>query len=199
MKKKILLFCLCCFGIGVGIYFLPLLSFRQERPPVYIAVVGPMREANGKAMRQGVELYREQINKQGGIDGRKIKFLFRDDQNDAEKAEGIARKLAEENKIYLVLGHYYSTASLAAGKIYKRNGIPAITASAGVESVISDNEWYFRTIPGESIEAKLVASYMYDFLAFYRDIPLAEIVKETIPASIIFSSDEYGRSLLKNF
>lgn len=199
MKNKIISIFFCCVIIGPAIYFLPISNMLQQKEPVCIAIIGPMEEANGKAMRQGVELYREQINKQGGIDGRKIKFLFQDDQNNADRAERIALELAEENKVYLVLGHYYSSASLAAGKIYKKGGIPAISASVGAESIISDNEWYFRTIPGGSIEAKLVASYMYDILASYRDIPLAEIIKETIPASIIFTGDADGQYLLKNF
>ena len=40
---------------------------------------------------------------------------------------------------------------------------------------------------------------MYDILSSYKNIPLSEIVQETIPASIIFSEDEYGLSLLENF
>lgn len=196
MKKKTT-FLLICIISGAAVYFFPQSQYRLE--PVYIAVVGPMGQASGKAMRQGVELYRDRINQQGGIDGRKLEIYFRDDQNKPEWAEHIAQKLAEENRVHLVLGHYNSSTSLSAGTIYKKNGIPAITGSASAESVTRDNEWYFRTVPGNILEAKFVASYMYDILSRDRNIPLSEIVKETIPASIIFSKDEYGLSLLESF
>ncbi|MCI5148182.1 MAG: amino acid ABC transporter substrate-binding protein [Candidatus Electrothrix sp. MAN1_4] len=198
MKKKIII---VISGIifGAGIYFFTQSPYMSQKEPVYIAVVGPMGEANGKAMRQGVKLYKDQINQQGGLDGRKLEILFRDDQNREDIAEDIAWKLAEENKVHVVLGHYYSSTSISAGTVYKRNGIPAITASANAESVIRDNEWYFRTIPGNALEAQFTASYMYDILNKYREISLSEIVQKTIPASIIFSKDEYGLSLLENF
>lgn len=198
MKKKILLF-FCCISIGIALYFSPRFIHSIQQEPVYIAVVGPMKEPSGKAMQQGVELYGEQVNKQGGIDGRKVEFIFRDDQNDPKLAESIAHALAADNNVLAVLGHYYDSTSKAAGKIYKKNGIPAITASASAESVIRDNEWYFRAVPGNAFEAKFVASYMYDILSTYRDISLKEILNETIPASIIFSKDEYGTSLLESF
>ena len=166
---------------------------------MYIAVVGPIGQPSGKAMRQGVELYREEINKQGGIDGRKLELIFRDDQNKPKQAERIALELSENNNVLLVLGHYYDSTSKAAGKIYKKNGIPAITASAGAESVIHDNEWYFRSIPGNTGEASFVAAYIFDITAISKNTPLEELVLESISASIIFSKDEYGESLLKKF
>ncbi|MCI5191958.1 MAG: amino acid ABC transporter substrate-binding protein [Candidatus Electrothrix sp. AU1_5] len=198
MKKKLIFFC-CLSMATVAVYFVLKSSSLEEKEPIYIAVVGPMQESGGKAMQEGVAFYEEQINNQGGIDGRKVECIFLDDQNDPKVAQRIARTLAVDNKVLAVLGHYDSSTSSVAGKIYKKNGIPALTASATVESVIQDNEWYFRTIPGNALEAKFAASYMYDIISFYRNISQKEIVEETIPASIIFSQDNYGISLLKNF
>ncbi|MCI5116361.1 MAG: amino acid ABC transporter substrate-binding protein [Candidatus Electrothrix sp. LOE1_4_5] len=199
MKKKNLIF-FCCISMGiVAVYFTSKSPFLVEQEPVYIAVVGPMKEPGGKAMQEGVEFYGEQINKQGGIDGRKVEFIFRDDQNDPKVAQRIAHALAGDNKVLAVLGHYYSSTSSVAGKIYKKNGIPALTASATVESVIQDNEWYFRTVPGNAFEAQFVASYMKKIINFSRNKSLKKELGETIPVSIIFSKDDYGISFLKKF
>ncbi len=198
MRKKIILLIVCVI-FGVSVYFFTQSSSMSTNEPVYIAVVGPMGRANGKAMRQGVILYGDQINKQGGINGRKVKFIFRDDQNKPKQAEQIAQEFAKKNNVHLVLGHYDSATSASAGIIYKRNGIPAITASASLESVIRDNEWYFRTIPGNTLESKLTASYMLNIFSFYKGISLSEIMYKKIPVNIIFSKDNYGISLFKNF
>lgn len=199
MKKNFLIF-FCCISIGsVAVYFASKSPSLVEQEPVYIAVVGPMKEPGGKAMQEGVEFYGEQINKQGGIDGRKVEFIFRDDQNDPKVAQRIAHALAGDNKVLAVLGHYHSSTSSVAGKIYKKNGIPALTASATVESVIQDNEWYFRTVPGNAFEAQFVASYMKEILNFSRNNSLKKEIEKKIPASIIFSNDNYGISSLRNF
>ena len=51
MKKKIT-FLLICIISGAAVYLFPQSQYRLE--PVYIAVVGPMGQASGKAMRQGL-------------------------------------------------------------------------------------------------------------------------------------------------
>ena len=157
-----------------------------EKEAVSIAVIGPMGIENGQSMRNGVQLYVDQVNARGGINGRTIKILFRNDENDPDKAREIAEELASDNKVLAVLGHYYSETSKAAGKIYKRFHIPAITASSTAEDVILDNKWYFRTIPGNDIEGRFVAHY------------LKKGLKNT-SVGIILSNDRYGMSLAQNF
>jgi branched-chain amino acid transport system substrate-binding protein len=163
-------------------------QFRDiyEKEPIHIAVVGPMDLKNGEAMRNGVQLYVDQVNSNGGIDGRKITPLFYDDENDPAKAKMLAENIASDHKILFVIGHYYSSTSRVAGKIYKRQQVPVITASATAEDVIMDNKWYFRTIPGNNIEASFVAHYIKTGL-------------KKKSAGIIFSKDRYGRSLSESF
>jgi ABC-type branched-subunit amino acid transport system substrate-binding protein len=43
--------------------------FRGE--PLYIAVAGPMGKSNGDAMIQGISMYIEKVNQEGGIAGKK--------------------------------------------------------------------------------------------------------------------------------
>ncbi|WYD81997.1 MAG: ABC transporter substrate-binding protein [Candidatus Electrothrix gigas] len=183
--KKIIFFC-CLSLMIVAVYFVSKSFSLGEKEPVYIAVVGPMKKSSGQAMKEALELYKEQINQQGGVDGRKVEFIFRDDQNDPKVAQRIAHTLAIDNKVLAVIGHYYGSTSFVAGKIYKKNGIPAVTASAGAEFVIRDNDWYFRTVPGNSLEAKFTANYIKKEL-------------KSKYTSIIFSNDPYGKSMLAEF
>jgi ABC-type branched-subunit amino acid transport system substrate-binding protein len=185
MKKIFIILFTFIFVYGAA-YFIWLLPYSFIKVPIRIAVVGPMDLPNGNAMRKGVVLYKDRINRQGGVHGRKVKLLFYDDKNDPAAAEKIAYEIARDNNVYCVIGHYYSSTSAAAGMIYKRNEIPAITASATAESVIFDNEWYFRVIPGNALEARFVANYISKGL-------------KTQSVSIIFTKDGYGISLAENF
>ncbi|MCI5207695.1 MAG: ABC transporter substrate-binding protein, partial [Candidatus Electrothrix sp. ATG2] len=141
---------------------------------------------SGKSMRNGVQLYIDQVNSTGGINGRKIKILFCNDENNPNKAKEIAANIASDNKVLFIIGHYYSSTSRAAGKIYKRYQIPAITASATAEDVLLNNKWYFRTIPGNHIGASFVAHYIKTGL-------------KKKSAGIIFCKDAYGKSLARTF
>ncbi|MCI5122993.1 MAG: ABC transporter substrate-binding protein [Candidatus Electrothrix sp. AR5] len=185
MQKFFLVFFIC-ISICICTY-----SWRQfqnvaDKEAIYIAVIGPLDLESGKSMCNGVQLYVDQVNLSGGIDGKKIKILFYNDENNPYEAESIAKKIASDNKVLFVIGHYYTNTSKAAGKIYKRFQIPAITASATAEDVILNNKWYFRTIPGNHIEASFVAHYIKTGL-------------KKKSAGIIFSKDSYGKSLAKTF
>ncbi|RWX46450.1 ABC-type branched-chain amino acid transport system, substrate-binding protein [Candidatus Electrothrix aarhusensis] len=185
MQKFFLVFFIC-ISIWICTYSWWQFQNVAEKEAIYIAVICPMDLENGKSMHNGVQLYVDQVNLSGGIDGRKIKILFYNDENSPSKAKNIAENIASDNKVLFVIGHYYNNTSRAAGKIYKRFQIPAITASATAEDVILNNKWYFRTIPGNHIEASFVAHYIKTGL-------------KKKSAGIIFSKDAYGKLLAETF
>ncbi|MCP4109492.1 MAG: ABC transporter substrate-binding protein [Desulfobacteraceae bacterium] len=182
--KKTLLILSAIFIVAVLYFTLPISPFKKA--PIYIAVAGPVNTAQGIEMRKGTELLKDKVNTRGGVSGKKIEFIYYDDKDESETAEKIASEIAGENKVVMVLGHYSNAASFFAGKIYKMNEIPAITASATNEYVTSKNEWFFRVIPNDIMEAKFVANY------------IAVDMKKTA-ASIIFTNDSYGMSLAEYF
>jgi branched-chain amino acid transport system substrate-binding protein len=149
------------------------------KKPILIAVAGPMNTMDGENMKKGAMLYRDDINSKGGIHGRDVELIFYDDEKKPQKAKRVAQQINEENKVMLVLGHFDSECSLAAGKIYKSNEMPVITASATRKSVIAENEWYFRVVPDNAQEANFVCNYIE------KDLN-SKLV------SIIFSDDEMG-------
>jgi branched-chain amino acid transport system substrate-binding protein len=194
MKKTLLWVSVVTLLINTAVYLLfflpshPLIPMPElgKRRVIYIGVAGPLTDHGGAAMLRGIELYRDKINREGGVDGRKIELLLFDDKDKAEIAESNAVRIADENNVMFILGHYRDDTSVAAGKIYKRDGIPAITASATAESVTYGNEWYFRVIPVNEMEAEFAANYIY-----------RSMKKKS--ASIIFSTDSYGQAIAGNF
>ena len=59
----------------------------------------------GKAIRNGLILRVDEINEQGGINGRKIKLIVEDDAYDPKKAVLAAQKLVNQDKVFVVAGH----------------------------------------------------------------------------------------------
>ncbi len=190
--KKLLVILLIIAAINgiVIVVFMSLSRFNadEKEDAVYIALAGPMSgidKENGEDMVRGVRLCLEKICPQNKFKGKKIELLVFDDK-DRRTAIQIATQLAGGNKVLLVLGHYRSSNSITAGAIYKKSGIPAITASASVESITSENEWYFSTIPKNRFSAAFIAAYMKKAL-------------NRTSASMIYDKNEYGSDLARHF
>jgi branched-chain amino acid transport system substrate-binding protein len=172
--------------VGVfGIYLL-VERFSLDEEALYIGVVGPMGEPDGKAMVRGITLLLEEVNQKGGIHGKRVALLGFNDKNKPDLARQKAQEIADDKRVLVVLGHYYSSPSLAGGKIYQKTGIPAITASALANEVTEENNWYFRTTFSNRAQAAFLANYVKKILQH-----------ET--ASIVYSRDPYGISLKEDF
>jgi branched-chain amino acid transport system substrate-binding protein len=82
------------------------------------------------AENQGVQLAVEEINKSGGILGRKIELLTRDTAGDPTKAVNFAQQLAFSDKVHFVIGPVNSGEGLAAVPILARAGVPNLVIGA---------------------------------------------------------------------
>ena len=149
-----------------------------------IGVVAPLDTEYGNAMVSGIELYKDQINERGGIFGEKVVLWIKNDHNQKRDAVIAAKELADNQNILMILGHYFSSTSIAAGAIYKRFEIPAITASATSTLVTHNNDWYFNIVANN----RYLANYLLNYL--YHHLHLKNIL-------IIYSSDEYGNNIAK--
>ena len=137
-------------------------SHNNDKNAIYIAVVGPMsgkEGAIGKSLLNGIIVYCEGINRLGGINGKKVMLDIYDDNNDKNKAYEIANKIVKNNRAVGVIGHYYSSCSISAGKVYKKNKIPAITPASTNVMVTKNNDWYFRAVYNDNLQGRFLANY----------------------------------------
>ncbi len=68
----------------------------------------------GKQVRQGMLLRVEELNEQGGVNGRKIKLLIEDSAYDPKKAVLAAQKLVNQDKIFAMVAHIGTATNNAA-------------------------------------------------------------------------------------
>jgi branched-chain amino acid transport system substrate-binding protein len=94
--------------------------------PIYIGVSGPITGSAaqyGAQWKKGFDLALEEINGAGGINGRKLVYIFEDSQSDPKQSVVIAQKFVADPRIIVELGDFSSTASMAASAIYQRGGL----------------------------------------------------------------------------
>ena len=186
-NKRIFIF-LAIFILSLTLFIAwGVLSHRRDA--LYLALVGPMSgesQANGNSMVEGAQLCLNQINQQGGINGRKIKLLIFDDGNNPDIAVEKAREIVDSTQALAVLGHYSSSTSIQGGQVYEKLGIPAISGSATADVITKDNDWYFRTIFTNRSQATFWANYVKRILNYNQ-------------ASIIYNTDSYGHQSCGGF
>lgn len=161
--------------------------FFKDRNTIHIAMVGPLSGPDasvGKSFSQGIHLYVDMINEQGGVNGKKIVIDQYDDQNNIMEAQQRAYDIVDEKKAVAVIGHHYSTCSIAAGQIYKEYQIPAITPASSNVLVTENNDWYFRSFFNDNLQGRFLAGY-------------AQKVLKADKISIIHEDQAYGAYLAR--
>lgn len=94
--------------------------------PVYFGVSGPLTGPNaqyGTQWKAGFDLALDEINRDGGINGRPLQYVFEDSQSDPRQSVTIAQKFVSDPRILIELGDFSSPASMAASPIYQRAGL----------------------------------------------------------------------------
>lgn len=170
-------------------FFLVVSSQAQETTPWTIAVVGPMSGESahlGRAMVEAAQIRVDEVNADGGVNGRLVELKTYDDENSATKAVLAAKQIALDDNNLLVIGHRTSGASIAAGAIYLENKIPAISGTATADALTVGNPWYFRVTYNNGFQADFIANYINSVLGYKT-------------ATLVSTNSVYGRSLAKAF
>ncbi|MGO9983299.1 MAG: branched-chain amino acid ABC transporter substrate-binding protein [Rhodomicrobium sp.] len=121
---RLILASLAILGAGFG---LAPAAFAQS--DVSIAVVGPMTgeyASFGAQFKAGAEAAVADIDKAGGVLGKKLKLEIGDDVCDPKQARSVASQLAAKNVLF-VAGHYCSGSSIPASDVYNEAGIVQIS------------------------------------------------------------------------
>ena len=74
----------------------------------------------GGYVREGYLLCQKHVNEKGGILGRPIEFLIRDDGSDPKTAAGLYEKLIAEDKLDAVMGPYGSASTDASANVTEK-------------------------------------------------------------------------------
>src|SRR3954468_11138194 len=163
------------------------LSWKRSTP-ICIAFANSLTGASNSAGTESLmaaQIYIDQVNATGGVDGRRIELVVFDDASSADVARDTVQPIAD-SPCLAVLGHYLSTASLAAGTGYKFVGIPALTGTSFADDVTIANEYYFRAQTTNSVQGRSIAEYL-------RAVMKAPVVH------LVYSRDHYGRSFVRGF
>jgi len=112
----------------------PSLAQQPLRIGASIAITG-RDEVQGGYVREGYLLCQKHVNEKGGVLGRPIEFLIRDDGSDPKTAVDLYEKLIAEDKVDAVMGPYGSSSTNAVADVTEKHRKLMIAPAAGTTSI----------------------------------------------------------------
>ncbi len=109
--------------------------------------------------RNGWQLALEEINNAGGVMGKKIEVISRDDQGKPGQAVKVAEELVRKDKVALLMGSFFSNVGLAVTDFAKRNKVLFVAAEPLSDAVVwaKGNRYTFRLRPSTYMQAAMLA------------------------------------------
>ncbi len=161
--------------VAVGILATPLLAACVSSPDaassdeISIGVAqplsGPVASA-GQAVAHGAEIAAQEINSNGGINGKNIKLVIEDDANDPATCVTVAQRLSQQAQVSAVMGGWGSSCTLAMQPVLERAQVPLLVETSSSDDVTdknaSGNDWTYRISPTSTMEATALKGVLGD-------------------------------------
>ena len=136
----------------------------QAQSTVYIPDVvelsGP-GAVSGTNWRDGATLAIDEINKSGGILGRKIETEHLDTQSNPGVSRAQIQKVLDRDP-YVVLGPIFSGSVKVNMALTQQAEVPQIVGAEAADITMQGNPWVFRTAFGQQFSMPKIANYLHD-------------------------------------
>ena len=176
MKRILTLFAAACACLGAIA-----VAWAQDGITPNSILVGQSAAFTGPAaqlgiqMRDGAKLWFDQVNAQGGVNGRRIELKSRDDKYESKLAAENTKKLIEEDRVFLLFAYVGTPTSQASLPIFTEARVPFVGPFTGAELLRSPFNRYIFNVRAsyfdetEKIVEHLVRTGVTRFAVFYQN------------------------------
>ncbi|AGB19457.1 ABC transporter substrate-binding protein [Thermoanaerobacterium thermosaccharolyticum] len=147
----------------------------------------------GTSSYNGAKLYIDEINKNGGVLGKKIVLLKADNKSQTDESINQATKLIQQDKVIAILGPVTSTDVKAASSVAMQNHIPLITGSATAVDVTVDP--ITKKVKNEIFRACFIDPYQGSVMAQFA----SEKLNAKTAVVYIDDKSDYSKGLAQSF
>lgn len=112
-------------------------AFAADPIPVGVSIAQspPGSVVQGTQVKDGLEIIKDRINKQGGVLGRPIQLIYEDNQGIPEKGRAASEKLITKDKVVAITGGHQSSVCLAEIEVAHRYGVPYINTNCWSDDI----------------------------------------------------------------
>ncbi|MBN2796069.1 MAG: ABC transporter substrate-binding protein [Clostridia bacterium] len=169
---------------------------------IKVGVIADLSTKNsqlGIDARNAVILLVDQVNEKGGINGKKIELIVKDDESNLESAK-IQHEDFMSEKVHLIIGHL--TSNMAEVMVETNsNELMFIAPSISTDSLTQIDDYILRTSPINSNQAKVLSDYLLkhdiqEFIVVY-DLHNKEYTEDLVNKLVESYEDENHHIILK--
>jgi len=139
------------------------------------------------AVGPAANAYFKYVNAHGGVNGRKIKYLYRDDGYDPARTLEETRRLVEQDKVFAIFNTVGTEHTLAIRGYLNALGVPEVFAGTGAAKVGRGHKqyrWTMGYLPSFEGEGAIYGHYVV------KHRPKARI-------AVLYEDSDYGKDLLR--
>lgn len=168
-----------------------------EKEPVKVGFTCWLSGPNsvlGIAGRDAVQLAVNEMNEKGGIKGRQIELIVRDDQGDAAQAVAGDRELIDEGCV-AIIGHMHSSMCIAALPLINEEKILMISPTASSDQLSGMEDYFYRIAPLSIMEIRTLAAYAWENLGLKKIVCVYDLSNQAFSErwNSVFDSELQSR------
>src|SRR3989338_4967926 len=142
--------------------------------------------AYGIPIQAATKMAADEINEQGGVNGRKVELIYEDSKCNPKDGNAAAQKLINIDKVKVIIGGVCSGETLGAAPIAEENKVILISPSATSPDITKAGDFIFRLSPSDAFAGIVAANYAFNDLKAKK-------------AAVISESTDYAQGLRSVF
>jgi branched-chain amino acid transport system substrate-binding protein len=135
---------------------------------------------------EGMEAYLKKVNDEGGVNGRTIELVKKDDEFKPDKAVQAMESLVYDDEVFAIVGQLGTPGVMATESIVQEEGIPSVYFGSGAKQLTQSGGNFFPVQPNYYYEGKLMAKYALEKFSAKNIV-------------VIYQNDDVGRDGLEGF
>lgn len=146
--------------------FMTTLMGCENKMPIKVGFAGCLSgrlSDLGTAGRNGVMLAIEQVNETGGINGRLVELIIKDDKHDPDVAVQVDKELIEEG-VVAIIGHMTSAMSVAAVPLINKEKMLMISPTTSTNELTGIDDYFFRVMSPNITEIEHLAYHLFNMM-----------------------------------
>lgn len=163
MHKKIAIVSALLLLVGAGCTT----AVEKTTSPIQIGWMGPLTgdaASLGEDALVAAQLAVEEVNTDGGVDGRPLELLVEDSKCSDKDAATIAQKLINVHKVPVIVGGLCSGETTAAAPIAETTKTVLFSGCSSAPHISEAGDFVFRSYPSDAFQGTFVADYIFNEL-----------------------------------
>lgn len=165
------------------------ISATEIKIGAHLPLTGPASPGY-KDVGPAIKAYFDYVNSNGGINGRQVNFIYKDDKYDPAQTKRVVSSLLLQDRVFAIMSGLGTATHSTVVRDLNRRGVPDLMVLSGYSAFADPkkNPTTFPGLPSYIVEAKVMAKFISETDAL-----------KSKKACLLYQDDDFGRDARKGF